>query len=127
MAAGNEDICPPDYEYSKCPTDIPTHQECYYSYYSDKDNRVFDCITRGDESRMSQFWQETILPCQVEVWFIKKSPVFIFVRRQIYILTKMKQEFFAESNFMNLFGFDHKVELLLSNKPKWIKSRESRA
>ena len=46
---GNDDICYPHYHWSgKCSADIPTHQECYNSV-STKDNRVFDCINRGDE------------------------------------------------------------------------------
>ena len=46
----NDDICHPDYGYSKCSADIPTHQECYYIRDDYKDNRVFDCINRGDET-----------------------------------------------------------------------------
>ena len=57
----DEDICHPDYNYSKCPAaDIPVeHQECYHSV-SLTNNKEYDCITRGDETQEDKSSSETI-------------------------------------------------------------------
>ena len=46
----NEDLCPPDFRWSKCLSDIPHHQECYSPDESGAtNNQQYDCVTRGDE------------------------------------------------------------------------------
>ena len=57
----DQEICIYIASKSKCPTtDISTnHQECYESV-TDKNNQVYDCITRGDETNEDRSSSETI-------------------------------------------------------------------
>ena len=65
----NEDICPPNTSYYKCPgADISTdHQECYdIDKYTN--NQQYNCLTRGDETTTEgrsdeMIDYESIIPC----------------------------------------------------------------